>query len=99
MAKKDLSSVNTDLSALARGMPTQKPPVEAGSKLPVIPGEPTSQFTLKMRASLHKELARLAFEKDMTMRGFIMEALKGRGLNVTEDDLIDRRRREANETD
>ena len=94
MAKKDLSSVNTDLSALARGMPTQKPAAEKATKLPVIPGEPTSQFTLKMRASLHKELARLAFDKDMTMRGYIMNALKEKGLNVTEEDLVDRRRRE-----
>ena len=45
------------------------------------------------RASLHKELARLAFEKDMTMRGLIMNALKEKGLNVTEEDLIDRRRK------
>ena len=55
--------------------------------------EQLRQFTLKMRESLHKELARHALEADMTMRGFIMNALKDKGLDVTEDDLVDRRRR------
>ncbi len=61
--------------------------------LSVVEGEPTSEFTLKMRASLHKELARLAFHEDMTMRGFIMNALKEKGLAVTAIDLVDRRRK------
>jgi len=51
------------------------------------------QFTLKMRESLHRELARLAFEAGMTMRGFIMRALREKGLKVSERDLVDRRRR------
>ncbi len=55
--------------------------------------ERMSQFTLKMRESLHRELARLAFDSDMTMRGFIMNALRGKGLSVTKTDLVDRRRR------
>ena len=55
--------------------------------------ELTSQFTLKMRESLHRELARLAFEAGMTMRGFIMNSLKSKGLSVTREDLVDRRRR------
>jgi hypothetical protein len=55
--------------------------------------EPSSQFTLKMRKTLHKELAQLALDADMTMRGFVMNALKEKGLSVTEDDLIDRRKR------
>ena len=98
MAKKDLRAVNTNLSQLARGMPAQKPRGQGGTKpvapeVSVVPGDLMSQFTLKMRASLHKELARLAFEKDMTMRGFIMNALKENGLNVIEEDLIDRRRK------
>ncbi len=56
--------------------------------------ERSSQFTLKMRESLHRELARMAFDASMTMRGFIMGALKSKGLSVTKDDLVDRRRRE-----
>jgi len=55
--------------------------------------EKMSQFTLKMRESLHRELARMAFEANMTMRGFIMNALKSKGLSVTKTDLVDRRRR------
>ncbi len=52
-----------------------------------------SQVTLQMRESLHNELVRKAFDSGMTMRGYIMRALKRSGLNVTEADLIDRRRR------
>ena len=55
--------------------------------------EKMSQFTLKMRESLHRELARMAFDANMTMRGFIMNALKSKGLSVTKADLVDRRRR------
>ena len=55
--------------------------------------EGLSQVTLKMRESLHRELARLAFESDMTMRGYIMNALKSKGLNVLQVDLVDRRRK------
>jgi len=35
----------------------------------------------------------MAFDANMTMRGFIMNALKGKGLSVTKADLVDRRRR------
>jgi hypothetical protein len=70
----------------ARAGPTRKPP-------PTESQEATSQFTLKLRESLHRELARKAFNSGMTMRGFIMHALKKAGLNVTEIDLVDRRRR------
>lgn len=57
-------------------------------------GERQSQVTLQMRQSLHRELARKAFESGMTMRGYIMRALQKAGLDVTDTDLIDRRRRE-----
>ena len=56
------------------------------------PRERQSQVTLQMRESLHKELARKAFESGMTMRGFIMSALRKSGLKVTKADLVDRRR-------
>ena len=45
-----------------------------------------------MRASLHRELARKAFNSGMTMRGYIMRALKQAGLGVTEADLVDGRK-------
>lgn len=60
---------------------------------PVAEQESVSQFTLKLRASLHRELTVLAFNSGMTMRGFVMNALKQQGLNVADDDLIDRRKR------
>lgn len=67
-----------------------------GSTSPAKPvrGERQSQVTLQMRESLHRELARKAFESRMTMRGFIMRALQRAGLDVTDADLVDRRRRE-----
>ncbi len=94
---KDLSKVNVDLADLAENFPVQRAPKEILAqdkerKAPVRT-EASSQFTLKMRASLHKQLARLAFDSDMTMRGFIMNALKEKGLSVTKVDLVDRRRR------
>jgi hypothetical protein len=46
-----------------------------------------------MRESLHRELARNAFNSGMTMRGYIMRALKQNGLNVTEADLVDGRKK------
>ena len=56
-------------------------------------GERQSQFTLQMRESLRRELARKALDSGMTMRGYIMNALRKSGLKVTEADLVDRRRR------
>ena len=72
----------------------------ASATRPKAPGksaETISQVTLKMRESLHRELARKAFNSGMTMRGYIMRALKQAGLGVTEADLVDRRRREERE--
>ena len=57
--------------------------------------EPRVQFTLQMRASLHRELAQRALASGMTLRGYIMNALRKSGLKVTENDLVDRRRRDA----
>ncbi len=61
-------------------------------KEPLAAPEPVSQVTLKMRESLHRELARKAFNSGMTMRGYIMRALKQTGLGVTEADLVDGRK-------
>ena len=105
MGKKDLASVTTDLSALASMMPTQRPalavapppapdrrpaPVEARKEPAQV--EPTIQFSLSMRKELRKQLARLASEADMTMRAFVLNALKEKGLSVRDDDLIDLRK-------
>jgi len=105
MGKKDLASVTTDLSALASMMPTQRPalavappPAQAPRPTPVkaqeerAREEPTIQFSLSMRKELRKQLARLASEADMTMRAFVLNALKEKGLSVRDDDLIDLRK-------
>lgn len=107
MGKKDLSSVTTDLSALASAMPTQRPvaavppaiaaPTTPPARLKVAPApqadnEELIQFSLSMRKELRKQLARLASDADMTMRAFVLNALKEKGLSVRDDDLIDLRK-------
>jgi len=61
-------------------------------KEPLKSPEPVSQVTIKMRESLHRELARKAFNSGMTMRGYILRALKQAGLGITEADLVDGRK-------
>ena len=112
MSKKDLASVTADLSALASGMPTQRPnPILSPAPAPLaaepsalkvvstpktkekIAGpEPVTQFSLSLRRDLRKQLARLADEADMTMRAFVLNALKAKGLAVRADDLLDLRK-------
>jgi len=102
MAKKDLASVTTDLSALASMMPTQRPAAAPEPQaLKVVPpatpkpkgqGEEITQFSLSLRKDLRKQLARLANEADMTMRAFVLNALKEKGLAVRADDLADLRK-------
>src|SRR5476651_1482649 len=101
MSKKDLASVTADLSALASAMPTQRPAVVAPAtvaaeppSLKVVPptkpkreAEPVTQFSLSLRKDLRKQLARLANDADMTMRAFVLNALKAKGLSVRDDDL------------
>lgn len=102
--KKDLGAVSAKLSSIAEELPSEKPARQirkeaaAGEKKerkPKVekPIEPITQFPLKMRRSLHNELKKLAVNNDMTMRGFILDALKAKGLQVTEADLIDGRKR------
>ena len=111
MAKKDLSNVTADLSALAAAMPTQRPVATAAPSPP--PAEPAPpklavvakakpdrageleevmQFSLSLRKGLRKQLARLADDADMTMRAFVLNALKEKGLDVRADDLLDLRK-------
>ena len=54
--------------------------------------EPVSQFSLSLRKDLRKQLSRLADDADMTMRAFVLNALKAKGLAVRDDDLVDLRR-------
>ncbi len=54
--------------------------------------EDTKQFSFTLRKSLRKELATKANECDMTMRSYILLALRDKGLDVTDRDLLDRRK-------
>lgn len=97
MPKKDLASVTADLSALAAQMPSQRPatpapaaPTPAAAPKPA--GEPMAQFSLELRKSLRKQLASLSADADMTMRAFVLNALKAQGLDVRPEDLIDLRK-------
>lgn len=93
MNKKNLQSVVSQLSPLARELPTQNvhQPPPAKQKAPAA-DEPQVQFSFSLRKSLRKELARMADDADMTMRSYILNALKEKGLNVREDDLLDLRK-------
>ncbi len=98
MSKKDLKNVAGSLAGLARSMPSQHVPAQpeegqAPVPEPAAPAEPTKQFTLHMRVSQHRELQRMALDVDMTMRAFILDALREKGLSVTDHDLKDQRRR------
>jgi hypothetical protein len=56
---------------------------EPSSALKVIaPAEEVIQFSLSLRTGLRKQLARLADDADMTMRAFVLNALKDKGLDV-----------------
>jgi hypothetical protein len=97
MARKDLRSVAASLTSVAATLPTQNV-ATAPAPTVVVPerGEATEeivQFSFGLRKSQRKELQRLAADADMTMRAFILNALKGQGLTVTEDDLLDLRRK------
>lgn len=104
MARKDLRTVQTDLAALAGMLPTQHvtqrepgmpltvPAASPSSETRAGQGEDVIQFSLSLRKSLRKELARLADEADMTMRAFVLLALRERGLHVTDEDLLDLRK-------
>jgi hypothetical protein len=50
------------------------------------------QFSLSLRKGLRKQLARMADDADMTMRAFVLNALKEKGLEVRNDDLLDLRK-------
>jgi len=102
MAKKDLANVTTNLSALASMMPTQRSaaapstavetPALQRAPAPAPKDETLTQFSLSLRKDLRKQLSRLADDADMTMRAFVLDALKAKGLDVRDDDLVDLRK-------
>ncbi|RMF03766.1 MAG: hypothetical protein D6773_06875 [Alphaproteobacteria bacterium] len=92
---KNLRSVAASLSPMAQALPTQNVAAssEAKGQGRAVPTEPVVQFTFDLRKSLRKELARKADDADMTMRAFILDALREKGLSVTDEDLLDLRKR------
>ena len=94
MAKKDFRSVAASLSSVAANLPSQhvEPPRLA---MAPTPSEPVVQFSFGLRKSQRKELQRLAADADTTMRAFILNALKEKGLSVTDDDLLDLRKKDS----
>ncbi len=105
MSKKDLANVSANLAELAETFPSQHVGTETIKKKgraakkkprpkPKIVEESVIQFSLSLRKTLRKELMVLASDADMTMRAFVLNALKERGLSVSDADLLDRRRKE-----
>ena len=95
--KKDLRSVAASLSSVAQSLPTQHitpvPTVVPNERSSASSNEPIVQFSFGLRKSQRRELQRLSADADMTMRAFILHALKEKGLSVTEEDLLDLRRK------
>jgi hypothetical protein len=91
---KNLQSVAASLGHVASKYPSQHVPPPQPPAQPEAPpaGEGTVQFSFGLRKSLRKELKRLAEDADMTMRSFVLKALKEKGLSVTDDDLLDLRK-------
>ena len=89
MDKKDFGAVGA-LASLAKDYPTQRAPSKPVSRAGE--GEPVIQFSLSLRKSLRKQLMLLASDADMTMRAFVLHALKDKGLDVQPDDLLDLRK-------
>lgn len=94
--KKNFRSVASSLTPIAERLPSQhverQEEKRVGEGTTPHAGEPQVQFSFSLRKSLRKELARLADDADMTMRAYILSALKEKGLSVTEEDLLDLRR-------
>jgi hypothetical protein len=49
-------------------------------------------LTMAVRKSLHKQLVSRAAEMEMTMRAFVLNALRAQGLDVRDDELADWRK-------
>ncbi len=96
MLKKDLRSVAASLSQVASPLPTQNvaPVIASPTVVPVAQlTEPIVQFSFGLRKSQRRELQRMAADADMTMRAYILSALKEKGLTVTPEDMLDLRRK------
>jgi len=54
----------------------------------------SNECVLQIRISekLKREIMRAAFDKEQTLRCYVLEALKAQGIQIADDDLIDRRK-------
>lgn len=59
-----------------------------------IMGDSSCNLTIRMRQSLHRQIARRAFEAEMSIKGFVLKALQAQGVEVCDDEITDRRRRQ-----
>src|SRR5882672_10894124 len=85
----------TPLAASPGVIPAAEPAPQSVVPLrprPAAKQEQTIQFSLSLRKSLRKQLASLAADADMTMRAFVLNALKAKGLSVRDEDLADLRK-------
>jgi uncharacterized protein (DUF1778 family) len=64
--------------------------VQGGSRMARAPDEKAMQ--IKVSPELKKAIHRTALEQDETVRTFILKALQQRGIVVSADDLVDRRK-------
>ena len=94
---KNLGNLKEQLGDLTEDTPSIHTKAGEGSrpeapkaKAPV--PERNAQYLLKMRRDQRRQLTRLAAMEDMTIRAFILSALRDKGLEVTVEDLVDLRR-------
>jgi hypothetical protein len=93
MVKKNMQSIASALTPVAQNLPSQNVKAKTQQlKSTSLPNDPIVQVSFGLRKSLRKELARMADDEDVTMRSFILQALKEKGLSVHEVDLLDLRK-------
>ena len=103
---KNLKTVTTDLAALAAPLPTQhvvdrapkEPPkavitTKTPRQKPKAATEREVQFSLSLPESARRQLAVKSTEADMTMRGFILAALRDKGIEISDEHFKDARRK------
>ncbi len=88
-----MQSIMEALTPVAEQLPTQK--VARSASRAGNTSKPIVQFLFGLTKGLRKELARLADDTDMTMRAFILQALREKGLGVEEGDLLDMRKEQS----
>lgn len=75
-----------------RSLPPEDAPVIARAR--PSKRESVVQLCLSLRKSQRRQLVVLALNADMTLRAFVLNALRDKGLTVHDDDLLDKRRRQ-----